>query len=159
AEDYQEALTELDKVLQWNPNALETRALRAVCHQFLNQPDKLAEETGKILAVNPKYGRLYHLLAEFSGHQSRYAQSGEFNRKAIALTPNLWTSYAALGVNLLRLGDERGGRDALEQAFAKDPFDVRAKNTLDLLDTFSQYQEFTTEHFRIKLHQREAAVM
>lgn len=159
AEEYEEALTELDKVLKWNANALETRSLRAVCYQFLNQVDKFAAETQKVLSINPHYGRLYHLLAEFGSYRARYAQSAEYNRKAIELTPNLWTSYAALGVNLMRLGDIRGGRQSLEQAFAKDPFDVRSKNTLDLLDTFTQYEELKSEHFQIMLHKREADVM
>ncbi|MBI1746134.1 MAG: tetratricopeptide repeat protein [Acidobacteria bacterium] len=159
AEDYTEALVEIEKVLQWNPHALETRALRAVCYYFLNQPKNFNAETEKVRAINSQYGRLYHLLAEFSGYRARYAQAVEFSRQAIARSPDLWSSYAALGINLLRLGDARGGRENLAMAFAKDPFDVRAKNTLDLLDTVSQYHEFTTEHFRVQLHQREAAVL
>ena len=51
------------------------------------------------------------------------------------------------------------GRKNLEKAFTGDPFNLWFKNTLDLLDTFSEYRTVETPHFRLVLHESEADLL
>lgn len=158
-EDYPKAMSETEAVLRQNPKSLDALALRASSFYLMDKEPEFQAECQKALAVNPHYGQLYHTLAEFCSYKTRYQEAADFNRKAIELNPSLWSAHAALAVNLLRMGEERLGREHLEKAFANDPFDVLAKNTLDLLDGFAHYRDVKTDHFRIKLHERESDVM
>ena len=51
------------------------------------------------------------------------------------------------------------GREEVEKAFKGDPFNLWAKNTLDLLDTFGEYRETRTDRFHLIVHGREAALL
>ena len=62
------------------------------------------------------------------------------------------------GINLLRLGREQEGRQVLESA-KNGPYNIRTENTLRLLDSFDRFHSFETEHFLVRLHQKEAAAM
>jgi tetratricopeptide (TPR) repeat protein len=62
-------------------------------------------------------------------------------------------------MNLLRLGEVAEARKALETAFAGDPYDVWTKNTLDLLDTFGEYDEIASERFRFVIEKPESRLL
>jgi tetratricopeptide (TPR) repeat protein len=89
----------------------------------------------------------------------RYAQAAEFARQAIALAPRLWRAHLSLGVALLRLGQIEAGRAEIEIAFQGDPFNVWAKNTLDLLDSMRDYPEVQQGNFIIKTAAPESPVL
>jgi tetratricopeptide (TPR) repeat protein len=59
----------------------------------------------------------------------------------------------------MRTGELDAGRADLERAFEGDPFNPWFKNTLDLLDTFGEYETIETPHFRLVLHGEEAQVL
>jgi tetratricopeptide (TPR) repeat protein len=158
-EDYATALSETETILKQNPKSLDALGLRASAFYMMDKDSEFKSELQKVLAINPHYGELYHRLAAFCGYKTRYQEAADFNRKALELDPSLSAASSGLAINLLRLGEEARGREQLEKAFAQDPFDVQAKNTLDLLDSFSQYRALKTDHFRVKLHEREADVM
>ena len=56
----------------------------------------------------------------------------------------------------MRLGREQEGRAAIDTAFKGDPFNVWAKNTLDLLDTMGDYRETKRGSFVVKAAAKEA---
>ena len=49
----------------------------------------------------------------------------------------------------MRQGDIAAGRTALDAAFKGDPFNIWAKNTLDLLDKVETFGEHRSPHFVI----------
>jgi tetratricopeptide (TPR) repeat protein len=156
AERFDKASTDLDRALKVNPNSLEARALRAaLCYR----QDRTAEQETEIkavLAINPRYGELYETLSHFATTTRRYAQAVEFSRRAIELNPRLWQSHLSLGIALMRVGQIAEGREAIEVAFKGDPFNVWAKNTLDLLDSMREYRETTRGAFVIKAAAKES---
>ena len=78
-----------------------------------------------------------------------------FAEQAVALDSQSWRGYGLIGMNQLRTGAVELGRANLEVSFAGDPFNPWTKNTLDLLDTFSNYTTVRSKHFDLVLHQDE----
>ncbi len=77
----------------------------------------------------------------------RYRDAVNFALVGLTLDDSNWAALAALGINRLRLGQMRSGRRALEVAFEGDPFNVRVKNTLDLLDKLDGYATLRSDRF------------
>ena len=68
-------------------------------------------------------------------------------------------TLAALGVQLLRTGDEAEARSVLERAFAIDKFDQTTFNLLTMLDSLEKFEVITEGDIVIKAHPSEMPVM
>ncbi|HET6974457.1 MAG TPA: tetratricopeptide repeat protein [Pyrinomonadaceae bacterium] len=157
ASQLNEAATEIDKALKINPRSLEAHSLKAA---MLYLQDKDYEpEVAATLAIGPKYGSVYNTLSHYATITRRSEQAAQFARRAIEIAPRLWDAHLNLGMSLLRLGQMEPGREAIEKAFKGDPFNVWAKNTLDLLDTMREYKETKTGPFIIKASAQESDVL
>ncbi len=159
AERYGSANTQFDEVLKINPNSLDAHALRAAMFWLQNRQSDFDNEVKTTLAINPRYGMLYEVLGHFATQTRRYNESVAFLREAVKLSPRLWSSHLALGTGLLRLGKMDEGRAEIELAFKGDPFNIWAKNTLDLLDTMKEYRETKRGDFIIKAAAKENDVL
>ena len=157
AEHYDKAATEIEQVLKINPNSLEAHSLRAAL-LYLQDRD-YETEVRQTLLINPRYGLLYETLSHFATITRRYAQAAQFSRRAIELSPRLWRAHLSLGVALLRIGRIEEGRTAIETAFKGDPFNLWAKNTLDLLDAMRDYKETKRGAFIVKAEAKEHDVL
>ena len=159
AERHPAATAQIDSALKINPNSLEAHSLRAAMFWLQHKNAELDAEIKTTLAINPKYGSLYETLAHFATQTRRYRESVAFLREAIKLSPNLYSAHLALGMGLLRMGDFEEGRAEVELAFKGDPFNIWAKNTLDLLDTMNEYKVTKTGDFVIKIAEKENDVL
>jgi len=159
AEKYPSAAAQIEEALKINPNSLDARSLRAAMAWQQNRTADFDTEVKGVLAINPRYGMLYEVLAHFATQTRRYAESVAFLREAVKLQPRQWSSHLALGTGLLRLGNFEEGRAALEKSFEGDPFNVWAKNTLDLLDSMKEYRETKSGDFLIKTAEKESGVL
>ena len=111
------------------------------------------------LSINPKYGVIFDTLSHFATITRRTDQAAQFARRAVQLSPQLWKAHLSLGMSLLRLGQMTEARVELEKSFKGDPFNVWAKNTLDLLDTMSTFKETRRDPFIIKTAAAESAIL
>ncbi|HEY8228331.1 MAG TPA: tetratricopeptide repeat protein [Pyrinomonadaceae bacterium] len=157
ASQFDQASSEIEKALKVNPQSLEGRSLRAAM-AYLQDRD-IAPEVTATLAINPHYGNLYNTLAHFATITRRTEQAVTFARKAIELSPALWDAHLNLGMSQLRLGQMDEGRAAVERAFKGDPFNVWAKNTLDLLDTMRDFRVTKRGSFVIKTSEQESDIL
>ncbi|MGQ0642307.1 MAG: tetratricopeptide repeat protein [Gemmatimonadaceae bacterium] len=98
-------------------------------------------------------------LAEIAGRNRLYREAAGFVRRALAADSLDAHALALLGNNLLRIGEMKEGRARLEQAFARDPYDLWTKNTLDLLDTAPQYEEVAGEHVILVIERKDAPLV
>jgi cellulose synthase operon protein C len=98
-------------------------------------------------------------LADVSARNRLYADAVRFARDGVARDSNDARVLALLGINQLRTGEVVAGRATLERAFARDPYDVRVKNTLDLLDAYAKARTVITENFDLVLEPTDADVM
>jgi tetratricopeptide (TPR) repeat protein len=157
AGQYDAAATEIDKALKINARSPEVHSLRAAL-LYLQDKDFQPEVTAT-LDVAPRYGELYNTLAHYATITRRTEQAVQFSRRAVELEPRLWDAHLSLGMSLLRLGQMQPGREAVEKAFKGDPFNVWAKNTLDLLDSMETFRETKRGAFVIKASEQESDVL
>jgi len=157
AGQFESASVEIEKAVKINTQSLEVHALRAA--MFYLQDRDTAHEIAATLAINPRYGSLYNTLAHFATITRRTEEAANFARKAIEISPRLWNAHLNLGMSLLRMGQMVEGRAAVEKAFKGDPFNLWAKNTLDLLDTMQDFRETKRGPFVIKAAQQESDVL
>jgi cellulose synthase operon protein C len=159
AEHFQSAAGLIDEALKINPNSLEAHSLRAAMFWLQDKQNDFDNEVKTALRVNPRYGLLYETVAHFATQTRRYSESVDFLNQAVKLSPDQWSSHLDLGMGLLRLGKIEEGRAEVEKSFAGDPFNVWAKNTLDLLDAMKEYRETKHGDFIIKAAPQESDVV
>jgi tetratricopeptide (TPR) repeat protein len=158
-ERYDEALRLIRQALAVNPRDLESLSLEAVYCQIRGDEAGFTRAEQKVLGIHRSYGRLYHTLAENLVMRRKYREAVDFDRKALALSPKLYAAHASLGMNLMRIGDLKEGRAMVERAFAGDPFNVWAFNTLDLLDQMDTFTTLRSEHFVFRMAREDAAIL
>jgi tetratricopeptide (TPR) repeat protein len=159
AESFSSAASQLASALKINPNSLEAHSVRAAMFSIQSQVPDFEAAVKTTLAINQRYGELYETLSHFATINRQYSQAVEFSRKAIVLEPRLWASHLSLGIGLLRLGKLDEGRASIDKAFEGDPFNVWAKNTLDLLDSLKEYPSVTKGMFVIKASDKESQAL
>ena len=98
-------------------------------------------------------------LASAAERRRWYRDAARRSRAALARRPDSPAAFRLLGLNLLRLGETGKGREALEEAFSRDPFDALVKNTLDLLDELDGFETVTSAPFEFVLPAGEAEVL
>ena len=158
-EEYAAAAREVDRALQVNPTLSEALAVRAAIRYLVGDAAGFEAAKRQALAANPRDAELYNTLAELSGHVRQYKEAADFARQAVALDVKSWRAFGLLGMNELRLGQIAPGKKDLETSFAGDPYNVWIKNTLDLLDTFKNYDEIKTGHFVFMIEKDESALL
>ena len=158
-EQYAEAAREAERALKVNPSDADALAVLAGARFVSGDEKGFADAKARALAINPRDAGFFVQLAEMAGRVRRYAVAADFARQAIAADPRRWKAHSVLGMNLLRLGKIPEGRASLDTAFKGDPFDVWVKNTLDLLDTFKNYDESSTEHVNYMIEKQESALI
>ena len=155
SEQYDKAQESINKALEVNPKSNEAISLLASISFFRNNTADFNKYIQQVLTANPYYSRLYKIIAENSISLRLYKDAVGFARKALEINPRDWEALSILGVNLMRIGDEEGGKAALEKAYEGDRFSHATVNTLTLMDSFEHFVRFDTPHFKVKLHEKE----
>jgi tetratricopeptide (TPR) repeat protein len=158
-DDPAEATKAADRALGINPGSIDAMAMRAAIFYLSDKRAELDAEAKRALSINARAGQFYDTLAHFAVNNRRYSDGVDFYRRAIELSPSLWSARTELGMNLLRLGKMAEGRAELERAFKGDPFNLWAKNTLDLLDSMQGFTDTLKDPFLIKTDAKESAVI
>jgi tetratricopeptide (TPR) repeat protein len=158
-ENYAGAQREVDRARAVNPASLDALAVAAAI-QFL-EGNKTAYETlrQRALALDPHDADFYASMAEVAARVRFYIIAADFARQGVEADARSSRAHSLLGMNLLRLGRIEEGKKSLDTAFALDPYDVWVKNTLDLLDTFKNYDVIKTDRFNIMIEKDESALL
>lgn len=159
AERFESAAQLLEAALKINPNSLEAHSLRAAMFYLENRAADMDTEIKTTLGINASYGALFETIGHFATNTRRYSQAADYSRRAIELSPRLWSAHLSLGTALLRVGAAEEGRAAIEASFKGDPFNIWAKNTLDLLDSMREYKDTRRGQFVIKTAASESEVL
>jgi cellulose synthase operon protein C len=154
-----EAKESLGKALAVNPNSLEARSIDAAIAFLEDRKTDFDTKIADILKINPRYGEVYRLAAEVSSHNYRYIEAADFAKRAVAIEPDNAAASAALGLQLLRTGDESTARVALERAFKDDPYDVVTFNLLTMMDSLDKFVTIRDGDVVVRMSVDEAPVM
>ena len=155
--DYAEATADLERAFKINPRSLDAHAVKAAM-LYLQDRDFEPEVTAT-LAINRRYGLIFSVLSHYATITRRTAEAAAFAKRAIEISPRLWSAHLDLGMALLRMGQMNEGRAEVEKSFQGDPYNLWAKNTLDLLDAMKDYRATKHEAFLIKVDAKESDVV
>lgn len=159
AENMPEAEAELQQALAVNRNSLDALSLLGTIRFLQGDERGFNEVRDRVLGLNPTYGDFYVTVAEVAAQVRRYAEAERLAQLAVETDSESWAGYGALGLNQLRLGRVEEAKASLERSFAGDPYNVWIYNTLDLLDTYSNYELRTSPRFVYMLHGDEAGLL
>lgn len=151
-DDHKKAGEEADAALSIEPTALGAIAIHAAL-------DLLDDKESTWLPKLANRAKGYALIAHLMVLNRRYEEGITFYRKAIAAEPSLWTAHAQLGVNLMRLGREEEARSELELSYENHHRDAATVNSLRLMDTYKDFETFTTPTSILKLNKKESAAL
>jgi tetratricopeptide (TPR) repeat protein len=159
SEEYDDAEREATRALDTDPGSPAAHALIAASRYMRDDRKGFEEASRRALERDPRSVALHTTLAEVASRNRRYQDAVSFSRRAVMQDTASALAQSALGMNALRVGQFDTARVHLDRAFARDPYHVWIKNTLDLLDTFGEYRETKTKRFHLIVHGREAALL
>ena len=156
-DDRAAAAAEADKAIALENDALDAMAIHAAIELIADRsPDAWF---AKIREINPGYGEAYaHVARQFELHY-RYEDAVTYYRKAIESDPRLWAAHSALGIDLMRLGNEEEPFKELELSYNNGYRDAATVNSLRLLDSYKTFDTFRDHATILKLHKTEAALL
>ncbi|MEM9075340.1 MAG: tetratricopeptide repeat protein, partial [Myxococcota bacterium] len=139
----------LDRALAIDSNDLEALSVRAAVRYLADDDAGFQAAKREVLRRHRTYSELYNILGEFAEWEHRYPDIVALSREAVTLNSSDARAHAALGLNLLRMGDEDAALPALRSAWQRDRFNVRVYNTLNFYDEVipNQYGTFTDGPF------------
>lgn len=151
----------LDAALAVDPEDLEALSVRAAVRFLADDDAGWQRAKVEVFRRNARFSRFYSIVAEYADWEHRYPEIVRMAREAIALDPEDAYAHATLGMNLLRMGDERAGLDALREAWRRDRFNVHVFNTLELYDRVisREYVEVTAAPFVFRFHRDERPIL
>jgi tetratricopeptide (TPR) repeat protein len=151
------ASAEADKALAIQADALDAMATHAAIELLSDRaPDAWFT---RIAAINPHYGEGYALVARQMEMHYRYEDAVTYYRKAIEAAPRLWSAHSALGIELMRLGQEDEPRQELELSYNNGYRDAATVNSLRLLDSYKNFETIRDAETILKLDKTEAALL
>jgi tetratricopeptide (TPR) repeat protein len=159
--DVEAADAAVSRGLAQNPNDLELLSMQATVRYLADDLDGFKRLEAEVLKRNPEYSKLYQIVSEYAEWEHRYDDIIAFNERALTVDPADGQALAQLGLNLIRAGREADGVKALDKAFAKDPFNVRTFNTLNLYEKTIPVDYVTVDGtpFRIRYAKAEKDVL
>jgi cellulose synthase operon protein C len=155
-EEYALAVKEVERALAINPSSSEALAVLAAIRYVTGDAKGYEETRRRALALNPANAEFYVTMSSAASRIRLYAVAASFALQGIDADPKNWEAHGLVGMNLLRLGKMKEGRHSLEASFLGDPYNVWIKNTLDLLDTFGNYDEVAEGKFVTMIEKSES---
>ncbi len=153
----EKAAAEAEKALKMSPESLDAMAILGTMDMLRDQ--KSTPWFDRMLKINPVYGEGYAIAGHFFVLNRRYVEGIQYYRKALELNPDDMGARAELGVNLMRLGEEKEAREQLLQCFEGGYRNALTTNSLTLLDSYKNFVTFKTDNTIIKVHKKEADLL
>lgn len=155
---YDEAESVLEQALKINPSSMISLANLASIYHLKEQNSEFEKTERLALQINPVCGDFYIKISDNCSKRFRYRDALGFSRKAVKIEPGNWNAHSSLGINLLRLGDVENAKTHLNKTFEKDPFNLFAKNSLDLIDGYADFDILESQNFSLKIHKSESII-
>src|SRR5690606_6835496 len=159
--ELERAAQEVALGLQARPDDLELLSMRAAERFLADDVRGFGAATQAVLARNPGYSRVHQVVGEYAEGEHRYTDIVNMMEEAVRIDPGDANAHAALGLNLIRAGEEDAGVVSLRTAFDLDPFNVRVFNTLNLYEKAIQQDYVSVDRgkFRIRYPKAEKELL
>ncbi len=156
-DDRETAAAEADKAIALENDALDAMAIHAALELIGDRsPDAWL---AKIRAINPNSGEPYARVAHQLELHYRFQDAVTYYRKAIEADPRLWSAHSALGIELMRLGEDQEPLKQLEMSYENGYRDAATVNSLRLLDSYKNFVTTRDDSTILKLKKTESDLM
>jgi tetratricopeptide (TPR) repeat protein len=155
---YEDAIAQLDRVLERRPRDARALAGRVAALEMLSREDEAQAERGRAVRMLPPplEAEFHRRLAGVLDSRFRYKRAFDEAKRGVEADPHYPPAWGRLGLAAMRTGDLEEARTFLGKAHAADPYDLFVYNVLQLLDVIERdYVSFETKHFRVKMHRDE----
>jgi tetratricopeptide (TPR) repeat protein len=159
SEDPKAALKELEQARKINPRDERTLGRIAACLVLQKKKDELAALTKVVEQFDPKPAAFYVAMGERLDERRYYDDAEKCFQKAAELRPHVPDALNGLGQLYMRMGLEKEARVTLDKAFKADPFNVRTKNLIRVLDHLKKYETLKIEHFELRYDPKNDAAL
>lgn len=158
--EYGRALLLAERALKVNPAHLRALGHLAAVHYLREKTTEFREVEARVKKVNPRFSDFYVLVARFADRHHLYDDAVALNKQAKDLDADNASALAALGIALLRTGQEREGIFWLKEAWKVDKFNHQTLNLLNLYDDLAKkYTTIQAGGFELKVPKDEVAVI
>ncbi len=157
-ESFDEARAALDQIHAIDATHPVAWSMRAVLAHL--QADKKAEEEcrKKALATWKKNPEVPFTIGAHLSRAYRFAEGAAYQREALKVDREYLPARTQLAQDLLRLGEADEGWKLIHDVQEKDGYNVVAYNLANLHERIAAYVTLESEHFRLLMDRREAAV-
>ncbi len=158
--EWKKAKATVNEALAVNPESFEARALLATVLWLRDDLPGYQAQKKRVLAINPRYSKFFHIVMRSADREHRYAQAVELGKEAVKINPQDFEAMQLTGSGYLRLGNEKDGLIWLRRAWQGDDMNVRTDNTLNLFDKHipREYVFTKSKNFKIRYHKDERKV-
>jgi predicted Zn-dependent protease len=158
-----DAITAAGQALRVDPESLEARVVVGAARLLGDDAAGFAAERDHVNTVGgpARVAEFLHGVAEFLVQQHRYVEANQLEKDAIHADAKNAVAQAALGTNLLRLGHDAAGLEALRAAWDGDHYNVRTYNLLSLFEDVipKAYELVEGTPFRFRVPSKEKALL
>lgn len=137
-----------------NPRDAIVLGKLAACYTLLGKPDASAAVVKDAESFDAKPALFYSEMAAVLEDRKKYTLAKQYFLKSAAFRPELPAAPLALGLLAMRLGQEADAKVILTKAFEADAFNVRARNSLEVLKHLEKYQTITTDHYILRFDEK-----
>jgi tetratricopeptide (TPR) repeat protein len=132
-----------------NPRDEDALGRLAATSRLLVDPVSAAIAEMTALSVNPRPATFYSALGERLADRRKYQSAERAFLLACAADPSRADAPIGLGMLYMQIGRENEARTIFDDAFAADPFNVRADNMIKVLKHMASYTPIESEHFTV----------
>jgi tetratricopeptide (TPR) repeat protein len=111
---FDEAIAALTKAVENNPASWRAHLLLGKVYLRRNRLDEAAEHYSRVIAANSRIAAAHEGLAQVNLELGRYTEAAVEAERALAIDPGLQTSRYLKATALIRGGNERNGKTAME---------------------------------------------
>ncbi len=156
-DDREQAAAEADKAIALENDAMDAMAIHAALELIADRsPDAWF---ARIQAINPNYGEGYARVAHQLELHYRYQDAVTYYRKAVEADPRLWAAHSALGIELMRLGQEQEPYKELQLSYESGYRNAATVNSLRLLDSYKNFVTTRDATTVLRLHKSESDLL
>jgi hypothetical protein len=149
----------LAPALQRFPKMRGLLALRAAAAALAYDEARTAGLMAEFEALSPGSALAYFEVGKALSEARQYEAAAGYLREATARAPHWAEPVIELGLLELQAGNDLASGDALRKAEKLDPFNIRAGNTLKLVDELGNYAKAESAHFVVRYKPGDDEVM
>jgi len=148
--DPDDALAYIERALQREPKNREALALRAAAEATRFEYFIAEELLAEFDALSPESPLALFEVASALSENRQYDEAIGYYERAILRQPNWPEPSVELGLLYMQTGDDESAEEVLDRATRLDPFNIRAANSKELLETLLAFERIESEHFIVR---------